>query len=148
MLFLNRVTNSKLNVIMTVSRFGISVEQDLLEALDEYVIDNHFANRSQAIRHLISKNVVEKKWQCNNKVAGSITIIYDPRKAEIQKQISASEEKYYEEILSSQRFMLQKDLCLEIVAAKGIASRLTDLSDSLITIKGIEHGKLTMTRAD
>ncbi len=148
MLFLNRVTYYLIYVIMTVSRFGISVEQDLLDALDDYVIDNHFANRSQAIRHLISKNVVEKKWQCNNKVAGSITIIYDPRKAEIQKQIASVEEEYYEEILSSQRFMLLKDRCLEIVAAKGIASRLTDLSDKLISIKGIEHGKLTMTRAD
>ena len=143
-----RVTKWLIDVIMTVSRFGISVEQDLLVALDEYVKDNQFANRSQAIRHLISKNVVERKWQCNNKVAGSITIIYDPRKTEIQKQISVIEEEYYEEILSSQRFMLLKDRCLEIVAAKGIASRLTDLSDKLITIKGIEHGKLTMTRAD
>lgn len=148
MLFLKRVTNSIINTIMTVSRFGISVEQDLLDALDEYVKDNQFANRSQAIRQLISRNIVEKKWQCNNKVAGSITIIYDPRKSEIQRQIAVFEEEYYEEILSSQRFMLHKDKCLEIVAAKGIASRLTDLSDKLITIKGIEHGKLTMTRAD
>ncbi|HYQ58933.1 MAG TPA: nickel-responsive transcriptional regulator NikR [Draconibacterium sp.] len=133
---------------MTVSRFGISIEQDLLEALDEYVRDNQFANRSQAIRQLISRNVVEKKWQCNNKVAGAINLIYDPRKLDISKQLAVVEEEYYEEILSSQRYMLHKYKCLQIVAAKGIASRLTDLSDKLITIKGIEHGKLTMTRAD
>ena len=133
---------------MTVSRFGISVEKDLLDALDEYVKDNQFANRSQAIRHLISKNVVEKKWQCNNKVAGAVTLIYDPGKLDIPKQLAIVEEEYYEEILSSQRYLLQKGKCLQIVAAKGIASRLTDLSDKLITIKGIEHGKLTMTRAD
>ncbi|MFA9389689.1 MAG: nickel-responsive transcriptional regulator NikR [Prolixibacteraceae bacterium] len=133
---------------MTVSRFGISIEQDLLEALDNYVIENQYSNRSQAIRHLINKNVVEKKWQCNNKVAGAVTLIYDPRKRDIPKQLSIIEEEFYEEILSSQRFMLQKDKCLEIVAAKGIASRLTNLSDQMIAIKGIEHGKLTMTRAD
>lgn len=133
---------------MTVSRFGISVEQDLLDALDEFVKDNQFSNRSQAIRHLISKNVVEKKWQCNNKVAGAITLIYDPRKLDIPRHLAIVEEEYYEEILSTQRYLLQKDKCLQIVAAKGIASRLTDLSDKLITIKGIEHGKLTMTRAD
>lgn len=133
---------------MTVSRFGISVETDLLEELDNYVKENHFSNRSQAIRQLISRNVVERKWQCNNKVAGAVTLTYDPRKHEIQKQFANIFDSYYEEILSSQRFILNKDKCLEIIAVKGIASRLTDFSDKLISIKGIEHGKLTMTRAD
>jgi len=133
---------------MTVSRFGISVEQDLLDDLDNYVKENQFANRSQAIRQLISRNVVERKWQCNNKVAGAITLMYDPRKRDILKQLLQVQEVFYEEILSSQRFILNRDKCLEIVAVIGVASRLTELSDKLITIKGIEHGKLTMTRAD
>ncbi len=145
---MNRVTIFNLVATMTVSRFGISVEQDLLEELDNYVKENKFANRSQAIRQLISKNIVERKWQCNNKVAGSITLTYDPKKRDIIKTIAQTEEAYFEEILSSQRFILNKNKCLEIVAVKGIASRLTELSDKLISIKGIEHGKLGMTRAD
>lgn len=133
---------------MTVSRFGISIEQDLLEALDEYVIDNQFSNRSQAIRHLINKNLVEQKWQCNNKVAGSINLVFDPHKRELLKLISDIHEAYFDEIISTQRVMLDKNKCLEIVIAKGIARRLTELSDKLISLKGIQHGKLTMTRAD
>lgn len=148
MLYLKRVTNYKKVATMAVSRFGISVEQDLLDDLDSYVKDNQFANRSQAIRQLISRNVVERKWQCNNKVAGAIILTYDQRKSEIIKSISQIQESYYDEVLSSQRFILNKDKCLEIVAVKGIASRLTELSDKLITIKGIEHGKLSMSRAD
>ena len=40
---------------MTVSRFGVSLEEELLTALDQYVTDNNFSNRSQAIRYLIEK---------------------------------------------------------------------------------------------
>ena len=133
---------------MTVSRFGISIEQELLDALDGYVMQNNFSNRSQAIRHLVNKNIVEHKWQCNNKVAGSITLIYDPHKRDLLNLISSVYDRFYAEILSVQRFMLNPDLCLEIVAVKGIAIRLTELSDQLIAIKGMQHGKLTMTRAD
>lgn len=133
---------------MTVSRFGISIEQELLEALDDYVKENNFSNRSQAIRQLISRNIVEHKWMCNNYVAGSITLIYDPHKREILNQITSIEEEFYTEIMSSQRFMLEKNKCLEIIAVKGIAKQLTSLSDKLITIKGINHGKLSMSRAD
>ncbi len=133
---------------MSVSRFGISIEQPLLEALDEYVKENHFTNRSQAIRQLINKNLVDQKWQCNNQVAGTITLLFDPKKREILNQIASVLENYHSEVLSSQRFMLEPDKWMEIVAVKGIASRLTALSDALISIKGLFHGKLSMSRAD
>jgi len=133
---------------MTVSRIGVSLEKDLLDALDEYVKANHFANRSQAIRHLVNKNTAEQKWQCNNFVAGSVTLIYDPSRREIQNQIADIQNIYHHEILSSQRVILDKIKHMEIIAIKGIASRLTELADRLITIKGMQNGKLTMSRAD
>ena len=133
---------------MTVTRFGISIEQNLLESLDEYVKENKFANRSQAIRHLINKNLVEHKWQCNNNVAGAITLIFDPGKRDLQNQLSTIQENFFGEILSIQRFILEKNKCMEIVAVRGIAKRLTELSDQLISVKGIQHGKLIMSRAD
>lgn len=46
---------------MLVVRFGVSLESELLAVPDAYVQDNSFANRSQAIRALIEKNIVEKK---------------------------------------------------------------------------------------
>lgn len=133
---------------MSVTRFSVSLEQELLSALDEYVELNHFSNRSQAIRHLVNKNSVEQKWQCNNYVAGSVTLLYNPHKREIQNQITDIQESYYQEILSTQRIILDKQLHMEIIAIKGVASRLTELADKLITIKGMQNGKLTMSRAD
>lgn len=133
---------------MSVARFGVSLEQELLEALDKYVDDNHFANRSQAIRQLINKNLVEKKWQCNNLVAGSVTLVYDHHKREIFNCINDILHEYNSVVLSTQRFLLNKEYSLEIVAVKGIAKTLTELADKLKAVKGIQHGKLTMSRAD
>ena len=48
---------------MSLRRFGVSLDEELLKALDEYVADNSFANRSQALRHLIETILVEKKWK-------------------------------------------------------------------------------------
>ena len=42
---------------MALKRFGVSLEDDLLESLDQYVLENGFSNRSQAIRFLIEKNL-------------------------------------------------------------------------------------------
>jgi CopG family transcriptional regulator, nickel-responsive regulator len=133
---------------MAVVRFGVSLEQDLLDSLDKYVTDNRLTNRSQAIRRLIHNNLVEQKWQCNNIVVGSITLVYDHNKNDILKNLAAIQDEYHSSILSSQHFQLDKSHSMDIIAAKGKAILLTEISDKLKALKGIQHGKLTMSKAD
>ena len=133
---------------MAVTRFGVSLESELLEALDNYVLDNNFPNRSQAIRQLIERNLVEKKWQCNHQVAGAITLVYDPRKRDLDRKITDIQHEYIKEILSVTHFHLSHETCMAIFAVKGQAQRLTSLSDKLISLKGIQHGKLVMSKTD
>ena len=133
---------------MSLKRFEVSLEDNLLDSLDQFVIDNGFANRSQAIRFLVEKNVAEKKWQCNHIVAGTIVIMYDQVKKDISVKIADVQQHYKDVILSSSQYYLSQNFCLHIVTVTGTAQRLTELSDCLITIKGIMHGKLVMSRAD
>lgn len=133
---------------MSIVRFGVSLEKELLEALDSFASENHFKNRSQAIRHLINNNIATMKWKCNNLVAGSITLVFDHHKRDLLTRLTDLQHDYHKVILSSQHFHLEKDLCLEIIAVKGEAAMLTELADKLIAVKGIQHGKLTMSRAD
>jgi CopG family transcriptional regulator, nickel-responsive regulator len=132
---------------MSVSRFGVSLDEELLKALDEYVEDNRFANRSQAIRHLIEKNLVEEKWKCDNIVAGAVVLVFNNQKKEILKKSSEIQFEYSDVILSVQGFYLNDMNYLEIIAVKGPSHKLTEVSEKLISIKGIEHGKLVMSKA-
>lgn len=133
---------------MTLKRFGVSLEDTLLNSLDQYVNENGFANRSQAIRFLVEKNVAEKKWQCNHTVAGTIILMYDQTKKEIALKITEIQKIYQDVILSSAQYYLNKSFTLHIATVTGTAYRLTELSDKLVSIKGIKHGKLVMSRAD
>ena len=133
---------------MTLARFGVSLDEDILKELDGYVVENNFPNRSQAIRQLVERNLVEKKWQCNNMVAGAIVLLYDHHKGDVTTKSNDIQHDYFDVILSSQHFHLSHDNCLEIIAVKGTANRLTELADQLIGIKGIIHGKLVMSRTE
>lgn len=133
---------------MSLARFGVSLDEDILKALDEFVIENRLPNRSQAIRHLVEKNLVEKKWQCNQIVAGAIVLLYDHHKGDVTIKSNDIQHEYFNVILSTQHFHLSHENCLEIVAVKGTANKLTELSDKLIGIKGIIHGKLVMSRTE
>ncbi|MDR1274609.1 MAG: nickel-responsive transcriptional regulator NikR [Odoribacteraceae bacterium] len=133
---------------MAVSRFSVSLENELLDALDDYVRANDFPNRSQAVRQLIERNTVERKWQCGNTVAGAIILVYAQQKRDLVSKITAVQQAFAGEILAVQHFHLSCAVGFDIFAVKGPAYRLTDLADKLIALKGVHHGKLVMTRAD
>lgn len=133
---------------MSVRRFGVSLEDEILVALDNYVETNGFSNRSQAIRFLVEKNVGETKWMCNHVVAGVIVLMFDQHRQEIITQLMEIESEYHHLILASTQNYLDADFCLHIVTVKGKAHELTEVSDRLISIKGLKHGKLVMSRAD
>jgi len=132
---------------MSVSRFGVSLDEELLKALDNYVHENNFANRSQAIRHLIEKNMVEEKWKCDNIVAGAVVLVFKHSKTDILKKSSEIQAAYKNVVLSTQGFYLNEINYMEIIAVKGPSHTLTEVSDKLISIKGIQHGKLVMSKA-
>ncbi|MBC9933520.1 nickel-responsive transcriptional regulator NikR [Chitinophaga qingshengii] len=131
---------------MKVVRFGVSIEKNVLQLLDNYIEDNQFPNRSQAIRHLIQRIEVEKQWQSDVVVGGSITLLFDHHKRDLLDKITDIQHDYHDLILCSQHIHLDHDNCLEIIAVKGKASLLKQLANALTAVKGVIHGQLSMTK--
>lgn len=130
---------------MKVKRFGVSLEEDLLNDLDSMVTKQNFPNRSQAISYLIKKKLVEDEWEGNEEVAGAIVMVYDHHKRNLQNLSTEVQHDYYHLILSVQHVHLNHDNCLETITVKGKAKDLIKLANDLITIKGIKHGQLVMS---
>ncbi|PKP22388.1 MAG: nickel-responsive transcriptional regulator NikR [Bacteroidetes bacterium HGW-Bacteroidetes-21] len=130
---------------MQVKRFGVSLEEDVLQALDELVVKHSFPNRSQAIRHLVQTTLVTDKVDENKIVAGAIVIVYDHHKRELNNKLMHVQHDYHDLILSTQHVHLEHDLCLETIAVKGKAFMLIKLADKIVGTKGIKHGKLVIT---
>ncbi len=133
---------------MKIRRFGVSLEEDLLNELDALVKKRKLSNRSQAIRSLIRKNLVQEKWEGNEKVSGCIVLIYDHHKRELVTKSMDMQHKYQHLILSVQHAHLNHNNCLETIIVKGEANELKALADNLIALKGIKHGELVMSIND
>jgi CopG family nickel-responsive transcriptional regulator len=132
---------------MALKRFGVSLEDNLLDELDEIVDKQKFPNRSQAIRALIAKEKVSEKWKGDEEVAGAIIIVYDHHKKDLQTKSTDIQHDFHNLILAVQHVHLDHNNCLETIAVKGKASQLKLLSDQLIALKGIKHGRLVMSAA-
>jgi len=130
---------------MKVKRFGVSLDESILAELDHFVNMRKFPNRSQAIRYLISNYLVEEKTDENKIVTGSIVLVYDHHKRELQSKSTSIQHDYHETILSVMHVHIDHHNCLETIAVMGKASKLKELADKLIAIKGVKHGKLVIT---
>lgn len=130
---------------MQVKRFGVSLEEDIMNALDNFASKHSFPNRSQAIRYLVKSTLVSDKVDENKVVAGAIVIVYDHHKRELNNKLMHVQHDYHDLILSTQHVHLEHDLCLETIAVKGKGKKLHELADKIIGTKGIKHGKLVIT---
>jgi len=128
-----------------IVRFGVSLENSLLEKYDRLIRKKGYTTRSEALRDLIRQELVKKEWEEDQKVAGAITFVYDHHKRGLMSQITDVQHDHQEIIISTQHIHLDHDNCLEIVAVKGHAQEVQKLAHELQSIKGVRHGTLGMT---
>ena len=99
-----------------LTRFGVSLDEELLEPFDALCAVKGYSNRSEAIRDLIRKALVAEEWhQADGQGAGTLTLVYDHHN------------------------------CLEVLILKGEAARVRALADKLISCKGVKHGTFSGT---
>ena len=126
-------------------RFGVSLEKSLLDRFDLLIREKQYTNRSEALRDLIRRELVQKEWQGGSDVAGAITLIYDHHKRDILRMVTDTQHEFQQVIISTQHIHLDHHNCLEIVAARGKAGEVRKLADALRSIKGVRHATLSMS---
>ncbi|MFA5276025.1 MAG: nickel-responsive transcriptional regulator NikR [Candidatus Omnitrophota bacterium] len=126
-------------------RFGVSLEDELLQKFDRLIEGKNYTNRSEAIRDMIRRELVSRQWQGGDDIAGAITLIYNHHKRELVNKLMDIQHDFGKIIISAQHIHLDHDNCLEIVAVKGSAKQAQALADKLQSVKGVKHGTLSMS---
>ncbi|MCM8770610.1 MAG: nickel-responsive transcriptional regulator NikR [Candidatus Omnitrophica bacterium] len=128
-----------------LTRFGVSLDNNLLAKFDSRIKSKNYTNRSEAIRDLIREDLIKKDWQEGKEVAGAITLIYDHHKRELVNKLMGIQHDFGDMIISAQHVHLDHSNCLEIIAVKGSSKKAQQLADTLKSVKGVKHGTLSMT---
>jgi len=127
-------------------RFGVSIENHLLEKFDQLIQQRNYSNRSEAIRDLIRNELVQQEWKDEEAEAvGTVTIIYDHHVRDLSSILTSVQHDFNEQIISTMHVHLDHHNCLEVLAVRGRTKTIRQIADALISIKGVKHGKLVMT---
>ncbi|KPL15149.1 MAG: nickel-responsive regulator [Bacteroides sp. SM23_62] len=127
-------------------RFGVSIENHLLQQFDRLIQQRNYSTRSEAIRDLIRNELVHEQWKDSEAGSiGTVTIIYDHHVRDLSSILTSVQHDFNEQIISTMHVHLDHYNCLEVLAVKGKTKTIREIADRLISIKGVKHGKLVMT---
>lgn len=129
-----------------IVRFGVSIEKNLLKHFDLLISNKGYVNRSEAIRDLIRDRLVSEEIE-NPKAEsiGTLTLVYSHESRELSDKLNEIQHHHHRIIISATHIHLDKHNCLEVLILRGAASDVKAISDKLLSVKHVRHGKLIMT---
>jgi len=130
-------------------RFGVAIEGELLDRFDELMEKRGYTNRSEAFRDLARAELVKESGQKPGaNVVGTVTIVYDHHVRLLSEKLTEMQHQHHKCIVSVLHVHLDHDNCLEVVVLRGKAKDVEQIADSLISTKGVKHGRLIVAVAD
>jgi len=124
-----------------LARFGVSMDESLLRAFDEFVMKRGYKNRSQAISQLVNSCLVHSlSMDETATVVGLIVIVYNHEKRELLDTLIDLQHKYLSSVISSLHVHLDRHDCLEIIVVKGKIQKLRKIENDIVKVKGVKQG--------
>ncbi len=128
-----------------IARFSVSVEDELLDEFDDFCRRQQIATRSEAVRQLIREKLTSEAWQSeSHEVAGTLTLVYDHHRPQLQERMMELQHDHTGLIISTLHTHLEHNLCLEVIVLRGPAGELQSIASRLRGLKGIHRGELVM----
>lgn len=135
---------------MELERITIAIEKDLVDRLDEIVARSGSGNRSETIRDLIRKRVLDEASPGAERrtAVGTVTLVYDHEKRELADRLLDAGHAHHGEILATLHVHLDERHCLEVVAMRGKVRELRHIAEHILGMKGVKHGQLVLSSAE
>lgn len=131
-----------------VFRFGVSAEGELLETFDRMISGQGYATRSEALRDLMRDALVRERLDAEPETAhglGSLTLVYDHHARDLAERMADLQHDHHDLVVSVLHVHISHDDCMEVIVLRGQVGRVRALSNSLLSLKGVKHGRLFVT---
>src|SRR6202000_2983380 len=135
---------------MRMQRLTITIDDDLVAEMDEFISKRGYANRSEAIRDLVRSGL----QQLNAEAAGSrnciapLSYVYDHASRELPKRLAKDFHEHHDLAQATLHVHLNHDSCLEVTVLKGRSTAVKALADHVIAGRGVRHGHIVFMRVE
>jgi len=128
-----------------VERIGVSLDKKLLSMFDKLIAKLGFQNRSEAIRHLIRRQLsVERLQHPKARAVGAVFLVYNHHSTKLMQKLTDLQHSHILQTISSMHIHLDEHDCLEVIVLRGQVSEINKMADSLLSLKGVKLGRTNL----
>jgi len=132
---------------MSIERVGVAFEPELLRDFDSLIRGKGYASRSEAVRDLVRRSIIESAIKDDNaSVIGTLTIIYDHDAPGVTDRLLHLQHHHHGDIMTTMHIHVDESSCLEVLIVRGRSRAVRTLADNIKALKGVKHGELVVTR--
>ena len=128
-----------------IVRFSMSLEQSLFDYLEQDVVSQGYASRSEFIRDLIRQRMVDEKWEESEDCIGVLSIIYDHHHNELSDKMVEIQHGHLLNVSCSLHMHVTHHDCLEVIVIKGRPSEIEKIASEISGLKGVKNAQLSKT---
>jgi CopG family nickel-responsive transcriptional regulator len=129
-----------------LERVSIAIEPSLLHEFDALLTSRNLGNRSEAMRDLIRRRLVEDRAADDRAHGvGTLTLVYDHDQRELSDRLVEAGHAHHAHVLATMHVHLDAHLCLEVLALEGPVATLRTFADQVLGLKGVLHGQLVLS---
>jgi len=127
-----------------MQRLTITIDDELVAALDRVIAACGYQNRSEAIRDLARAGITQLQEQSDNPQSGvaALVYVYDHQERELAKRLTRSFHDHHDLSVATMHVHLDHDSCMEIAVLRGAMPELRHFARHLVSERGVRHGRL------
>jgi CopG family nickel-responsive transcriptional regulator len=130
-----------------VERISLSLPPQLLKEFDALARKKNYWNRSKAIADALREWISQTEWVEGRGVkVGTISVVYEHGRGGVVDRITEIQHRFGGSIIASMHVHLSHESCLEVIVVKGSPAKMQKISNSLASLRGVKHCKLTVVQ--
>lgn len=129
-----------------MQRVTLTIDDDLLAAIDAHGARHGYASRSEAVRDMLRTSLgdttVPAPEAGTSHCHATLSYLYDHEKRELARRLTQVQHGHHDLAVASLHVHLDHDTCLEVAVLRGPTSDVKALADSVTTQRGVRYGHL------
>ncbi|WP_039057804.1 nickel-responsive transcriptional regulator NikR [Enterobacter sp. Bisph1] len=126
-----------------MQRVTITLDDDLLDTLDNLSARRGYHNRSEALRDILRGALAQESVEDQQQQGYAVlSYVYEHEKRDLASRIVATQHHHHDLSVATLHVHISHDDCLEIAVLKGKMGEVQHFADDVIAQRGVRHGHL------
>jgi CopG family nickel-responsive transcriptional regulator len=127
-----------------MQRITITIDDELVAALDRIITAHGYQNRSEAIRDLARAGIAQLQEQSDHpqSTVAALVYVYDHQERALARRLTKSFHQHHDLSVATMHIHLDHDSCMEIAVLRGAMRGVQHFARHVVSERGVRHGRL------